>query len=114
LYHLGLIRFNAVFDNRQKGEWYNHIMDLHERGGGPGVIFGKDYPSLHARTIGEHSGVPFTKQRQLDMYRKLEGRRGDQIVYAMVLAQTGGLVYIFMAREDGIIFPSLLELASVA
>ena len=87
-------------------------MALPEKSGGSEVIYGRDYPSLHAKTIGEHSGVPFTEQRQLNLYGQLEGSASDQIVYAMVLARTDGSVEEFKAREDCILFPNELELAS--
>jgi hypothetical protein len=73
-------------------------MVLSERGGGLGVIFGGDYPSLHAKTMGKDSGFPFTEQRQLEMYRESEGQESDQIVYAEVLRKTGKPVDAFEAK----------------
>ena len=65
-------------------------MALPEKSGGSGVIYGRDYPSLRAESIGEQSGFPFRRQRQLNLYRQLEGSASDQIVYAIVLKKTCG------------------------
>jgi len=108
----------------QKKEWYNHVVNLHERDGSvsseasvplesSGVVFGRDYSSLLAEFIGTHSGAPFTEQKQLDLYRTLrlrDQRDSDQVIYARVLAQTGGLVDDFKAKYPHILFPSGLEL----
>ena len=102
-------------------------MDLHERSvptfsevsgflPSSGMVFGRDYPSLWAISIGTHSGVLFTKQEQLDLYRELSLRDRNpdsiQVIYARVLARTGGPVDIFRAKYPNISFPSGLELES--
>lgn len=83
-------------------------MVLSERGGGLEVIFGKDPSSCQAKSIGIQSGVPFTEQEQVDLYRQLRIHRleSDQVIYAMVLEQTNGPVDVFEAAYPQISFPS--------
>jgi hypothetical protein len=78
----------------------------------PEVVFDRDYPSLWAKRIGEHSGVPFTEQRQLDLFREFRLREGnpdsDQFVYLRVLEQTSGCVEVYKAAESVALKPYLL------
>ena len=68
----------------------------------------EDYPSLHAETMGNYSGV-YLDMIQLAVYRRLEGGGPDQVVYAKVLALTNGPVDAFMARYSHVVFPSELK-----
>jgi hypothetical protein len=77
------------------------------------VVFGRDPTSAQADFMGNHSGVPLTKQSQLDMYIELRLKNNnpdcDQVVYARVLAKTGGSVDEFKKEYPHILFPIGLE-----
>lgn len=84
----------------------------------PRVNFGNDPVSLQAEHMGKFSGVPFTRQEQLDAYRAEEQRpwseidpfdRGDQHAYRRVLKETGEPVDLFEAAYPSIIFPPFKE-----
>lgn len=108
----------------KRGEWYNHSVSLLETGvptsseisaplASSGVIFENDYSFHQTQFMGHHSGILFTEQGQLDLYRTLrlrDKRDSDQVVYARVLARTGGPVDAFKAKHPNISFPSGLEL----
>lgn len=69
-------------------------------------IFGSDPPFYQAEGMGFRSGVPFTTQGQLDLYRKLREERldSDQVVYSNVLRRTGGPFGVFEAHYPNIHF----------
>jgi hypothetical protein len=74
------------------------------------VVYGKDFPSLWAKAIGNQSGFPFTKQEQLELFRDLRmgsmNPDSDQKIYARVLRETDCPAKEFEAQYPHIFSPS--------